>query len=467
MEKLDARDSHRQFPPKIRGSGRKGSDSSENYNTIYETYWRTADLTGKDLIVRPPEPPYDKEYYRDVTNISFIRLEPATSGDLELMHGLKSSSETNILVAIWCSGALSGHTRGHEMYHPESSQWFEEDFEAYRNGDFGIFCMEAIRGNLCLFKTEHGDVGSLDGSWAENWVDPLSEFTRLAHANDMKLFVGTRLIGGGRPVAFNPINWARFFWENLQWAKRDKEGNLCSNLSLAYEGVRKHWLALMREALDYGTDGIVLYFNRCMPYVMYEEPVVDAFIKLHEIDPRELPEDDERWQRHVSGYVTQFVSETRALLDEKPGRELAICGFRGMTEFKPGTIKDGCDPDSWIREGLVDYLWPDYSTTTEYFRHWKELSGGRVKVYGDLMPRRQPGEEMVKLAKSLYADGADGLCLWDVERRIQRASEWALARHLGHKEHLDHLAAEANDYYRFNDIRFHRGLNVNYAYRDG
>jgi len=112
-------------------------------------------------------------------------------------------------------------------------------------------------------------------------------------------------------------------------------------------------------------------------------------------------------------------------------------------------------------------MWPDYSTTTDYFRHWKELGKGRVKVYGDLMPRRQPGEALARLAQSLYADGADGLCFWDVERRIQRASEWAVSRHLGHRELLDDLAAAAPDYYRFNDIRLHRGLNVKFAYSDG
>ena len=438
--------------------------ASDAKNTIHETYWRTADLTGKSLIVNIPKPPYESEFYRRLTNISFIRLEPAKAEELELMEDL-SHSKKNMAV-IWCAGALTGHTRGHYMYHPRNRQWFEDDFEAYRNSDFGIFCMEAIRGNLCLFKTKHGDTGALDKSWGEDWADPLAEFTRLAHDAGMKMFVSMRLIGGGRTNAFNPINWARSFWENPQWAKRDKEGNLCANLSLAYEAARQHWLALLREALDYGIDGVVLYLNRCYPFVMYEEPAVASFKEKHGIDPRELPEDDERWQRHVASYVTQFVREVRALLDEKPGRELAVI-FKYVSDFKPGALNDGCDPDTWIREGLIDYLFHDETAALEYISYWKELGKGRLKLYPSLMPRQQPGAEYARLARSLYAEGADGFCVWDCERRIQRTTEWNVCKHLGHKNRLEYFEQNAPDYYRANRLKLLRGLDVSFSYADG
>ena len=453
----------------------KPMEAQDSYNMVYETYLRTADLTGKSLMVSTPKPPYDGDYYRDLTNISFIRLEPATAEDLELMTKLKPRDETRNLMAIWCAGALTGHTSGHRMYHPENSQWFVDEFEPYRDSDFGIFCMEAIRGNVCLFKTKHGDVGTWDRSWDESWVDPLTEFTRVAHDDGMKMFVSMRMIGGGRPNAFYPINWARFFWNNLQWAKRSKEGMPCSNVSLAYEGARKHWLALLREALDHGIDGIVLYFNRSQPFVMYEEPAVDSFMKKHGIDPRTLPQDDERWEKHVAGYVTQFVREVRALLDEKPGRELGII-FRGIEGFKPGVVMDGCDPDTWIEEGLVDYLFfnlhlfdrgIDYGGTPKYIRYWKELSKGRVKVYPSLMPRQQPGEEYARLARWFYDKGADGFCVWDSEGRAKRISEWNVLKHLGHREQLEYFEQKAPDYYRFNQIKIHRGLDVRYSYTEG
>ena len=440
--------------------------TKESYNTIYEVYWRTEEVTGKSLFIRPPKPPFNNEPYCEQTNIAFIKLEPVTGKDLEVKEALQRNEASSNMAAIWCAGALSGHTKGHFVYHPTDTQWFIDELEAYRDSDFGILCIEAIRGNYCLFNTKHGDFGSRDRVWDESWVDPLGEFAKVGHEMGKKVFAAMRMIGGGRPMMFYPINWARFYWDKQQWAKKDRDGNLCSNLSLAYPEVRRHWLNLLRETLDRGTDGIHLHFNRCAPYVMYEEPSVRAFMEKYGEDPRSLPEEDERWQRHVAGYVTQFVREIRELLDEKPGRELSII-FAAGSDFNPGSVRNGSDPEAWIEEELVDYLFADHSTNRDYIEHWKRLSDGKVKVYYSLMPRTQPGEEFAMLAKGLYEDGADGFCVWDCERRVQRASEWNVLKNLGHRGLLGYYAENAEDYYRFNRIKYMRGLNVLYSYKDG
>jgi hypothetical protein len=281
-----------------------------------------------------------------------------------------------------------------------------------------------------------------------------------------KVFAAMRMIGGGRPMTFYPLNWSRYFWDNLQWAKKDREGRLCSNLSLVYPEVRNYWLNLLRETLDRGTDGIQLHFNRCAPYVMYEEPSVEAFKGEYGEDPRSLPEDDIRWLTHVAGYVTQFVREIRSLLDERPGRELSIM-FGTGSGFESGSLWRGSDPETWIREGLVDHLFASHQVDPRYLKHWKELSGAKVKVYYSLMPRTQPGEEYAKLARSLYEAGADGFCVWDCERRVQRASEWNVLKNLGHRDLLDYFEENGPDYYRTNRISLMRGLNVLYSYKDG
>ena len=104
----------------------------------------------------------------------------------------------------------------------------------------------------------------------------------------------------------------------------NKEGVPITNLSLAYPQVRQYWLSLLRETLDYGTDGIQLHLNRSEPYIFYEEPVVSAFKEKYGEDPRRLSVEDPRWVAHCAGYVTQFIREVRALLDEKPGCQLGI-----------------------------------------------------------------------------------------------------------------------------------------------
>ncbi len=90
-----------------------------------------------------------------------------------------------------------------------------------------------------------------------------------------------------------------------------------------------------------------------------------------------------------------------------------------------------------------------------------------MKLYPRLDPRQQPGDEYAKLAESLYADGADGFCVWDSERRMQRSSEVNVFKHLGHRNRLKYFMEKAPDYYRTNEIRSSRGLNVRYSYTDG
>jgi len=460
IEKLDARTKD-VFKEKTKPE----KATKEHFNTIYEAYWKTAELDDQELIISAPKEPYDNQYYGQVANISFLRLVPADEDDMDFEKRLMPSDDTRKLTALWCSGAISGHTSGQTMYHPTTREWFETEVQPYRDGDFDILCIEAMRGNLCCFKTAKGDVGTEDNSWPEEWVDPLKEFTVLGHDAGMKVFAALRMIGGSRPYSRYPINWARFFWDNLLWAKRDREGEVCGSLSIAYKEVRDHWLSLMEEALERGIDGLQLHLNRCSPFVMYEEPAVADYIKKYSADPRTIPEDIS-WRRHTAGYMTMFVEEIRRLLDKKENRQLALM-VEGYDEFLPGTPGSGVDAEELLKRGLVDYIYLESGTDPRYIEHFKKLGGGRVKVYFDLMPRTQPGEAYVDLAKKLYEMGADGFTLWDCERRVQRISEWAVIKHLGKKHMLQEIRERAAGYYNMHRIKKHKGLNAVFSYKDG
>jgi hypothetical protein len=331
---------------------------------------------------------------------------------------------------------------------------------------------EAMRGNFCLFKTKLGDVGNEDNQWQPDWVDPLAAMTRLAHGSGMKIFATLRMIGTQYPMNREPVARARNYWKNPEWAKRDRDGVPLATLSLAFPGVRVHWLGLLREALGYGVDGIQLHLNRSTPFIHYEEPVVASFIAKHGEDPRKLPESDPRWVVHCAGFMTVFIREVRALLDEKPGRELGVTIYGEPHKYDPDKknyhpIRYNCDVDTWIREGLVNYVLPSPYIAHALLKRWREIGGSRVHLWPDLMPRTQMAESYAKLAKSYYEAGADGLCLWDGERRTARVSEWAAVQRLGHREQLDRLAAEAASFYRRVPLRYLSGFSVKDSFHDG
>jgi len=443
-----------------------------NHKSIQETYWKTADVTDRALIFRQMEPPYNFPMFEGVSNLSYIKLVPLTAEEEHVWKTNGPTTETRRLGIIFCTGQLTGHTSGTFTFHTTDKQWFRNEFTPYVNSDIGIFIFEAMRGNFCLFKTKLGDVGNDENRWDDNWVEPLTAFTDLAHEHGIKIFAAQRMIGVQYPMNRAPIGYARNYWANPEWAKRDREGAPLTNLSLAYSGVRAHWLGLLREALDRNIDGIQLHLNRSTPFVYYEEPVVSSFTDKYGEDPRELPENDPRWQIHCAGFVTDYLREVRALLDENPGRELGITIYGEPHKYDDDAapfhpIRYGCDVETWIREGLVNYIMPSPRISRALLRQWRTIGGNRIHLWPDLMPRNQMAADYARLAKHYYESGADGLCLWDAERRCGRLSEWAAVQNLGNREWLDTLEHKAPDFYRRVPMKLFGGFSVRESFHDG
>ncbi|NWG12223.1 MAG: hypothetical protein HXY20_01675 [Acidobacteria bacterium] len=442
------------------------------YKAIQETYWRTADLTGRSLIFRQPRSPYRRSELANISNLAYVKLVPLSEHERRRWVELQPTDETRRGAVIYCTGNFTGHTRGTSTFYPTDEQWIRDDFSPYLESDIKLFIFEALRGNCCVYRTRIGDVGHQDNRWQESWVDPLAVYTRLAHAHGMKIFASLRMIGAQYPMNREPIARARNYWQNREFAKLDRDGVALTGLSLAFPEVREYWLRLLRETLAYGTDGIQLHLNRAVPFVHYEGPVIRTFRERYGTDPRELPETDVRWQKHCAAYVTEFIREVRKLLDEKPGRELGVTLFGQPHEYdldkaSYDPIRYNCDVETWLCERLVDYLMPSPYVDLRLLRKWRQLGGGRVHLWPDLMPRTQMPHQYAQLAKKYYEAGADGFCVWDGERRAQRLSEWAAVQRLGHRDQLDRLIREGPSYHRRVYLKYFAGFSVERSFHDG
>ncbi len=448
-----------------------GLEGQPLFKSVQEIFWKTADLTGQSLEFRQPQAPYRWPREAGYANLCYVRLVPATPVEVRETEAARLTADTRRLALIYCTAQLSGSTDGTKNFHPASEQWFHDDFEAYRGTDIGTFIFEALRGNYCLYRSRLGDIGAPDNRWEAGWVDPLASFTRLAHAEGMKIFAGLRMIGPQYPMNRAPIAAARHYWRHPEWTKRDREGRPVGNLSLAFPGVRQYWLELLRETLAYGVDGVHLHLNRATPFILFEEPVVRDFVARHGVDPRGLPDTDRRWVAHCAGYVTQFVREVRALVNESPGRRLGVTVF-GPTKQRPEdeNFKGKsyvCDVETWLREGLVDLVIPSKEIDPAALRRWREIGGARVNLWPDLMPRSQPAASYAALAERYRAAGADGFGLWDGERRHARLSEWNAVRHLGHFDRYREIVRGARGYFRSIPLATLGGLSAQDSFRDG
>ncbi len=452
----------------------KFPDGQDLFKSIQEAYWRTTDLTDQELLFRQAHAPYNDSRKASLANIAWIRAVPLTSEEWEAFEAVsKPRAATRRLAAIYCPGHLSGSTDGTPIFHPTNEEWFVDDFEAYRNSDIDLFIFEAMRGNFCLFPTRFGCTSLPGAPWNPTWADPLGAFSRQARANDMKIHAAIRFIGPQYPVIQEPISLAQlaYYRPMERFAKRDREGNPLATLSIAYPEVRAHWLRLMREALEYDIDGLTLILNRSTPFIQYEEKVVQDFLDQYGEDPRNLPESDMRWVRHTAGYLTAFVEEIRALVDEKPGRELGVIVY-GPNRETPGDpyykLKSYvCDVDEWLRRRLVDIVIPSQQIDDEALQNWSKLAAPGVRLWPDLMPRQQTPAQFTRLARHYQENGANGFAFWDSERRNPRLSEWAGIRRLGHMEDWNVLARESTDWYRTIRLKTLGGFSADNSFRDG
>jgi len=232
--------------------------------------------------------------------------------------------------------------------------------------------------------------------------------------------------------------------------------------------VRRQYLAMFRETLDYGADGIAVVFNRNFPFVGWEDPVVRSFRARFHLDPRSLgPRDDEKFFQHQAEYVTTFLREIRALLDEYGGKRrerlqlaVEIGGNPPAFPYQPAipdlrrsVLEFGWDVRTWIAAGSIDALilhpWSQLEVTEEETRvlsGWTR--GSQVKFYVDFFPEQLDPEGIRAATLGYYAAGADGLCFWNTDLRVKRPGQWAMWRLLGHRRDLPEWQSFAQRLFR-------------------
>lgn len=168
---------------------------------------------------------------------------------------------------------------------------------------------------------------------------------------------------------FEETHWqmwtvGQFNFEHPQYWGRTAQGQpWWGRLSIAYEPVIQHKLALVDELVDRGVEVLFLDFWRTggwSPAYEYVDPVVDAYRTKYGQPP---PTDarDPQWCRHVAEYVTAYLRRLRQHL-KASGRpvELAV-GIPGIAPLSDEPlIRCAADWRTWVNEGLVDTLVINY-----------------------------------------------------------------------------------------------------------
>ncbi|MEA3401600.1 MAG: hypothetical protein U9R79_10205 [Armatimonadota bacterium] len=248
------------------------------------------------------------------------------------------------------------------------SQWFREPpmtreiveqrlIDPFEGSDVGILVWGLGPGSVFCFDTEVGEVFGeplTEEQWemmrtGDRWVyenvtglieaghGPLQIAVERGHELGLKVFARLEMQHEYGPADPEHWMWVAFVGSlNKDHPEYRIPGRV--HLDFKHQEVRDFKLAILREAVEAGADGLSLDFVVYPPY--FEEP--DAEI------------------------MTGFMREIRAMADEvgeAQGREVEIMArvpFRGCQNI-------GLDPEAWMREGLVDYLVVSHLRPRDFF----------------------------------------------------------------------------------------------------
>ncbi len=389
-----------------------------------EIPWKIADLTGQDLFV---EPEYTQA--EQVGALAFLRLEP-----VEAPAPPKNKQTERTFLAVTNDGHGIFGRRPH--HRPED---LLEQFEALPSeNSIRMLIWGAGDGDMCNYPTKVGNFFPTENSyanpfrrtlhdnmarWQEKGWNSLEVVRDYAKNRGWEFQVYLRMEAFDSPFPFDRILYSDFYRRHPEYRCHDREGRPVQRLSYAHAGVRDHIADLIGEIAGYRPDGVCLAFIRGVPLVLYEPIVVEGFSRQYGLDPRQLSETDSRWLEYQAGILTAFVRQARSRL--KPGQKLSAI----VPANEMDCLRWGLDVATWVREGIVDDVFPTGQKFDEMDVHrddpknldmaWFQGLPGRGKIrlmpllyMWELFHGDYPGWR--KCLDSFLSGGADGYVVWDI-----------------------------------------------------
>ena len=293
-------------------------------------------------------------------------------------------------------------------------------------------------------------------SWSafrEQGIDPFDVVLDHAHTIGMEFHAGYRVAGFNYPPPYDHFNQGpSFFRYHPELRGTGRNGQASPRISYAFPETRRFVISLLREMASRPVDGISLQFNRRLPVIEYEAPVVDSFRSMYDGDPFDLEARDGRWLAHRATFITEFLREVRVALDDvatAQGRVGRIGLSAIVTSSEEENLYYGLDLRAWVEQGLIDTLIP-YSSNPDFNSNepsWTDVrdaeffialtKGTETKLALNLMPRQMSGSEYRRRAATLFAAGVDHLFFWDGGlERAQSTGSSHVVRRLGHYDEL-------------------------------
>ncbi len=384
-------------------------------------FWRYADLTGQTLTIR---------HQGATVWLAALQLVPLSPAEVEAIERDRCDHEIKRLILKL------------DSYAPEQT---ERLIETLRDRDVGA----VITG-----------------------INDSADLERPGGSRNLPAFrAACAEIGAACYVCDRPSHWSthrfrdnprmRWFEQHPEFHCRERDGTPNMTCSFAEPAVVEYMLRRARLAAAAGIDGFGYCFNRD-PHglVRFEPAALAGFAERHGVDPLTLDERDGRLLAWWADTITGYLRRVRQTLDEEAARagRARIRMIHVVLGGEAANRQAALDVPRWIEEGLVDVLCPypfaDYPewwlaqgaipVDVKYYARLVRGTGVRL-VPMWLSNRHRDGwvrehvrvNEFFTKARQDYADGADGLTVWDEYFGLDASFPSDRWLRLGHRDQLD------------------------------
>ena len=276
---------------------------------VVEMFWKIADLTDMDLdvvqLVRRVAPgDHFGSFSGPAVRVAYVKLVPLTDDEVVVWQADQARKDT---------GRLFAHNDSHGphyLFRLTTEEEVRREIEPYRDTDVSRIYWEAGGGDRTRYFSRIARPEIMEGQedfgrrgdrmHAESWrdfqrqgVDPFDVALAHTHALGMEFHACYRVAGFKYPPPLDGASLGEVFFDRHPECRGvDRAGNRTPRMAYSYPAVREFVIAVLREIAERPVDGVCLLFNRRMPLVEYEPPVVEGFQQEYGLDPRELPADD-------------------------------------------------------------------------------------------------------------------------------------------------------------------------------
>jgi hypothetical protein len=409
-----------------------------------------ADLTGRRLHIAPvPVDPLRE--YDSHTFLGYIRA-------VRTDHAPKPTKASRTLVATndgYSSIALHGLSRAEDI---------SVHFTNFRDSDFYrvLYCPAGadVSGNHLTkvgttspFDTTHAyrrcdrQYAVTTGRVLKNGGDILQAAAAAAKDVGVEFHFYIRPEAFYCPFPYHDAFTSKFFAKNPQWRCTDEFGEEVMRMSYAFPQVQDHMLAYIQELLTYKPGGVCFAFNRSLPMMICEEPVLRAFEQKHGRRPR-LPEEVDSPQLVAirQTMLTTFMERVAALLK----KHKAVLTCIADANHQRNSLM-GLDLEALASRGLLESIYVTGSCLG--VPYWEALRDRFPKIpilcsihypheAGGESPDPYSHKVQAQALKKILDSGFAGMFWWDLDFMSNNPYNWHVLRHGGSRDFLERVLAE-------------------------